>query len=267
MSTAAQLSSLLQFSANKGVNQLYMNTGGVLVSHPIEFANLISSAHAQGIQVYALDGDKSWALTANHSVAVSRVQEVIDYNNAHPTAVFDGIQHDVEPYLLTEWNTDFNGTAVQFLDMLVQCQNLVNQSGGLLKYSVAVPFWYDEGLAPVSYNGQSKFLSYHVLDIVDEIAIMDYRDSAGGTISNQDGQIDHGKQEINYATGVGKKAMVGAETMPPDGTGIPGYITYNDEGLRYMNRELNKVDSYFGSQAGYGGIAIHHYDTYKSMKN
>jgi hypothetical protein len=72
---------------------------------------------------------------------------------------------------------------------------------------------------------------------------------------------------VDYAASVGKKAIIAAETSVPDGSGVPAYITYYDNGKTYMNNELQKVVSYFGSSPGFGGIGIHHYDTYVKMSN
>jgi hypothetical protein len=268
VATLEARSNLIDFAKTNNVNLLYVNTGVVLPQYPKEFSALIEQAHANGIQVYALDGDSSWALTANHSIALNRIQEVFDFNKAYPNTTFDGIQHDIEPYLLPEWTTDQNGTANQFLQLLQESQDKIKNSGTGIQFTVCIPFWYDEANPPltVTYNGISKPLDYHILDIADSVVVMDYRDSAGNTTANQDGQIDHGKQEVAYAASIGKKAIIGAETMRPDGNGIPDYVTYFDNGKAYMNAELQKVTDSFGSSPGFGGIAIHHYDSYVLMK-
>jgi hypothetical protein len=152
---------------------------------------------------------------------------------------------------------------------LKESQNKINDYDSSLQFDVTIPFWYEEADPQVTatYNGVSKALSYHILDIVDSVTVMDYHDTAGNTNGNHDGQIDHGKQEVAYAAHVGKKAIIGAETIPPDGRGIPDFITYFDHGKVYMNAELQKVIDYFANNPGFGGIAIHHYDTYVSMNN
>jgi hypothetical protein len=258
-------SHLIQFSRRNRINLLYVNTGKVLAEHPGEFSDLLKQAHANGIKVYALDGDPSWALTSNHETALGRIREVLDFNRTHPAARFDGIQHDIEPYALPEWKTDQEGTALQFLQLLKDSRKLLSRSG--LSFTVTVPFWYDEGDMPVMVDDGTgpKPLSGHILDIADAVAVMDYRDSAGGTRDDRDGQIDHGKQEVAYAGSAGKLAILGAETNKPDGSGIPDSITYFDEGRAYMNAELQKVSDYFAGEPGFGGIAIHHYDTFAEM--
>jgi hypothetical protein len=267
VSTLSQRNKLINFAISNKINLLYVNTGGVLPDHPKEFSDLIKRAHMNGIQVYALDGDSSWALTNNHAFALNRIQEVLDFNKNHNSTKFDGIQHDIEPYLLSEWTTDQNGTAGQLLQLLQDTEAKIKNYSTGMQYTMTVPFWYDEAPIVTTYNGLTKPLDYLILDIVDSIAVMDYRNSAGNTNTNLDGQIDHGKQEVEYAASVGKKAIIAAETSVPDGSGIPAYITYYNNGKTYMNNELQKVASYFGSSPGFGGIGIHHYDTYVKMSN
>lgn len=266
LSTLSQRNELIKFAVSNNINLFYVNTGGVLPDHPDEYSDLITQAHTNGIQVYALDGDPSWALAENHAFALNRIQEVLDFNTNH-SAKFDGIQHDIEPYLLSVWNTDRSGTAGQLLQLLQDAEAKIKNYSAGMQYTMTVPFWYDEAPINIAYNGLIKPLDYHILDIVDSIAVMDYRDSAGNTDTNRDGQIDHGKQEVDYAASIGKKAIIAAETCVPDGSGVPDYITYYDNGKTYMNDELQKVVSYFGSSAGFGGIGIHHYDTYVKMSN
>jgi hypothetical protein len=254
---------LINFTKANKINLLYVNTGNVLPDHSEQFSALIAQAHSNGVQVFALDGDPSWALTVNHTVALNRIQEVLDFNSAHPDTKFNGIQHDVEPYALPEWRDDQAGIAVQFLELLNESQNKINDYDSFLKFDVTVPFHYEAA----TYNGVSKAISYHILDIVDSVSVMDYRAAAGNTDGNHDGQIDHGKQEVAYAAVVGKKAIIGAETTPPDSQGIPDFITYFDYGKVYMNAELQKVIDYFANNPGFGGVAIHHYDSYVLMKN
>jgi hypothetical protein len=87
---------------------------------------------------------------------------------------------------------------------------------------------------------------------------MAYRDSA-------DKQISVSTLEINYAAPLGKKVYVAAETSPPDGNGIPDFITYYNKGTQYMESQFKIIDQYFKDNKGYGGIAIEWYNTYREM--
>jgi len=79
---------------------------------------------------------------------------------------------------------------------------------------VDIPFWYDatDELTgkpmPIAFRGVSKPASEHVIDLVDEVAIMDYRTAAYGA----DGVIAMAQDELAYASKQGKTVFVGLET-------------------------------------------------------
>jgi len=60
----------------------------------------------------------------------------------------------------------------------------------------------------VEFRGTSKPVSEHVIDLVDTIAVMDYRTYAFGA----DGVLALARSEIEYAAKSGKRVFVGLET-------------------------------------------------------
>ena len=88
-----------------------------------------------------------------------------------------------------------------------------------LAFGVDIPFWYDAkseydgNRITATYRGENKPVSQHLIDLVDEIAVMAYRTSAFGA----DGIIRHAASELDYARQSGKKVYVAVETHPlPD---------------------------------------------------
>ena len=77
-----------------------------------------------------------------------------------------------------------------------------------------IPFWYDAAdelsgaTFPITFHGVSKPASEHVIDLVDEVAIMDYRTAAYGA----DGVIAMAEDELAYASKRGKPVLIGLET-------------------------------------------------------
>jgi hypothetical protein len=259
VSTKENRNQLLQFSAHHDINLLFVNTNNVLQQHPKEFEALIKDAHKEGIRIYGLDGAANWALEANHHFALDSIQQVLDYNMAQPVkARFDGFQHDIEPYGMPDFWVDNNKQIFgsQYLDLLKKCEALVHQQVGM-KFDVAIPFWYDSGVM-VTYDGVEKPLSHHILDIVDSVSIMAYRNTA-------EGQISAAIKDINYAASVGKKAYISAETSQPDGDGIPAFITYYGTGIPYMEEQFKIIDDQMKNNPGYGGIAVEWYNAYLVM--
>ncbi|MCC3375449.1 hypothetical protein [Cohnella sp. REN36] len=260
VSTEQNRNDLIHFSKQHHINLLVVYTGSLVTTYPEPFEALIRAAHKNKIRVYGLDGDADWALESNHSFALQAVQNVLDFNKTHPKTKFDGFQHDIEPFGMPDFFDNVQSYGSQFLDVLKQCEELVHTDKGMI-FEVAIPFWYATAEpSPISltYDGLEKPLDHHILDIVDSVAIMSYRDSAAA-------QIEVSQHDVDYAASVGKKAYVGAETTTPEGTGLPPFITYYDEGLKYMEDQFKLIDKYYKDHPGYAGIAVEWYNTYRTM--
>ena len=266
------------FVAAKNINTLYMNTGydetGVsrVVTHPEQYKAFVKRAHAMNVKVEALDGESTWVRPENHSIALGKINEIIAYNkNAAPAERFDGIHHDNEPYTLPEWDDSMGALATAYLDLAKASCDIAKANG--LTYAVDIPFWYDavSATANVEYNGEVKGLNCHIIDTVDYIGIMAYRDTALGT----DGIIYHTEDEVKYAAYSGKEVVIGVETYDvPDHEANPPKITFYQEGEDYMNAEIAKVIDHYSNAfnrldnhaaPGFKGMAIHYYDTYKDL--
>ncbi|MFE5318262.1 hypothetical protein ACFQ88_06100 [Paenibacillus sp. NPDC056579] len=258
VSNEKQRNELIQFSTLHQINMLFVYTGEELSAYPDAFNNLIRLAHSKGIRIFALEGDSLWAREENHSIAIGRIEGILKYNNEHPDSSFDGIQLDVEPYLLPDFFDQVQNIGTQYLTLLQKSRDLIHKQS--MVFDAAIPFWYEdpEPTVSVTFNGQEKPLSFHILDVADSVSIMAYRDSS-------EEQIRISQQEITYAGKIGKKAYVGAETNPPDGVSIPEFITYYDEGIRFMEIELRRIERYYKDMPGYGGIGIHWYGSFKKM--
>ncbi|GFZ82619.1 hypothetical protein GCM10008018_30550 [Paenibacillus marchantiophytorum] len=263
IATASSRSDIINFALSKGTNLFYLNTGyyegdNYLVAHPQYYRALIASAHLNGIRVESLDGASEWVRAANHSIPLSRIQDVLNYNAASAlNERFDGIHHDNEPYTLSDWGTNKQMLGADYLELARKSKQKLIDAGTNMTYSGDIPFWYET--VSVTYNGVNKEMYKHILDEMDYVAIMDYRDYAEGS----DGIIANAQNEINYAASVGKKVIIGVETY--DVPGDPSFVTFYQEGENYMNQELAKVQSYYSGSTGYAGYAIHYYTTYRTM--
>jgi hypothetical protein len=258
--TQEQREQLIQFSLTNDINLLFVGTRGTLVDyHYDEYAELIGLAHANGIRIFALAGEASWALEKNHTAALRHIKQVLDYNSNYPENRFDGISLDIEPHTLSGYSDNAGSIGYQFLRLLEAAVNIISKNGDDdVELDAAVPFWYSSGGRTIKYNDVRKPLSHHILDLVDSVSIMAYRDQA-------DAQIELAKNDVLYAASIGRKAYIGAETMPPDGERIPENITYNNEKISYMNDELEAIHHYYSKHPGFGGIAIHSYESFKEM--
>ncbi|WP_309118206.1 S-layer homology domain-containing protein [Paenibacillus sp.] len=257
VSTEERRERLLRFSRQVDANVLFVGTRTTLAEAEPKYADLIRRAHAQGIRVFALAGKADWALAEHHASAIKHISQVLDFNARHPSTPFDGIQLDVEPYTLPQYADDPAGIGAQLLRLLDTAERLVPDE---LELNAAIPFWYAASHKPrtVDYNGVEKPLSHHILDVVDSVSIMAYRDTAAA-------QIELSSIDVAYAGKVGKLAYVGAETLPPDGERIPDYVTYSGKNVHYMKVQMEAIRRHYAEHPGFGGVAVHTYDAYQAM--
>jgi len=188
------------------------------LTRPGEWRELLAEAHARGIRLEALDGDPAWALKAYHQIPLSVVGAVLDFNRgAGPRQQFDGIHLDIEPYLLMPWRFRLAREQLlrEYLDLLVLCQARTYEFPGM-QFGVDIPFWWGaiddrtgRPIGDVLFQGTRKAASDHLLDRLDNVGIMNYRNVADGA----DGIIAHGKDLLAYADRA-KRARVwmGVET-------------------------------------------------------
>jgi hypothetical protein len=197
----------------------------------VGLGELVKTLRQAGRTVYALDGFRSYALKKHHQTVLDVVDRVIEHNRASPPeARFAGVHHDIEPYLLPGFHGTRRGQIlVDYLDLVAQSARRLR--GADLAYGVDIPFWYDapdeDTFEPVEveFRGGLKPVSEHVIDLVDEVTIMDYRTTAYGA----DGTIRHARGELDYAASVGKTLWIGLETF-----GLP------DEDLLYIEGGPNQ---------------------------
>lgn len=208
---------------------------------PADYAGFIDSAHAAGIDVYAMGGDPAWA--QDRRAWKNWVGEVVD------AGVFDGAVADVEPYLLPGWDND--RTRRRIINNYVSRLEAAHDASGSMDLIATIPFWWD--LPEFDKKGES--LAERVVARSDGIVVMAYRDSASGP----DGIVAHAANEVAAAAGAGRLAWVGIETAPAS----LDKVTFWEEGRSAVATELAIVDQSFG--AGYAGAAIHHYGSWVSL--
>ncbi|MBM6385017.1 MAG: fibronectin type III domain-containing protein [Paenibacillus sp.] len=258
------------------VQTLYLAVGkyagyNALEEQVDELRSFLSWAHSKNLQVHALiAGGTSpaymGAYEKYHSHAVREMEQVINYNLAAADAEkFDGINVDIEPYISPDFRDPSRFLQQEYLDVLQKMIDRRDMAGIRLPFGPAVPKWYDtsDQGANIVWNGSSKWLSEHVQDISDYISIMDYRDTADGSA----GIIAGAAGELAYADQIGKpnSVVIGVETLDIANSGDPETITFWEEGRSHMEAELDKVYTAYGQNSAFGGIAVHHYDSYRAL--
>ncbi|TLS37213.1 alpha-amylase family protein [Pseudalkalibacillus caeni] len=269
ISTEEARMEMVDFAKEKGVNLIYLNIGEregepYLIEHPEQYRKLIKLAHENNIDVYALDGASEWAKEENYDIPISRMHDVFKYNRESKSSEqFDGIQFDIEPYLLDEWDTTERDQLIQEYLAVVKILNNIAKAYSNshdFEFMIAMPFWFDGDKYTTTYHGDTKPLSDHVMDVVNSVVIMAYRDFAEG----RDSILYHTDHEMKYASENGVKLVIGVETQY-----LEPYekVSFFEEGETYMDEQLEVVDQIYADEQGYGGQAIHKYQSYKAMSN
>jgi hypothetical protein len=250
---AAARQAFLSFAQSRHIQRVYLQSANYMVSSRVALGDFIAEAKGHGISVTLLFGRANWSLVANRAAAlqcVTQSQTLLTELKAAGKPLPDGIQFDVEPYILPEWTSDLQGTANQYLDLL---DALRNQLGGQLTLTVATAFWLDN--QPVTRAGQTRPMSEWILDAVDGIVMMDYRDRAPAILSGA-------ASELTYASAHGKAVTLALDVQ----SGSDGTITFYEEGEAFMYQEMATVEAAAKSQASYRGIGVFNYEDWLLLK-
>lgn len=203
------------------------------ILHQPELRSFLAAAHDEGIVVEALDGAPEYAAKKYHFVPLAVVDAVIAFNGeGGPRERFDGVHFDNEPYLLAGWHLPSLREQImnEFLELNVECQRRIRSRSGMA-YGIDIPFWWQSpdpetgsAIAPASLDGVRKAASFHVIDRLDSVGIMNYRTASEGA----DGLLAHGLTLLEYAEKArGARVFMGVETItepPADvwfATGLP----------------------------------------------
>ena len=255
---------LIEDSSSSGVNMLYLsvysstpNSAKRYMYDDSDIADLISKAHAQGMHVYAAYGDSDWPTLgcAASAFPMQRMAEVIAYNSANRSAMFDGVILDVEP----SGTPDFPA-----LLTLYQCFQQQARANGMGLSAAISAFW----TTIVAFNQITEAVYEQIVDLkLNNVVVMGYRNFAGTSDCTQgDGVICLDENLITYANSVsqGNTILIGLDTDNPATSGSTAEETFFSMGQAAMNAVAQSVFSQFAAaNQTFGGFSIHNYrDSY-----
>jgi len=252
---------LLEFCKSKNINRLYLTAYNFSDRNSADFRVFNQLAHGYGIFVHALAGDPRWGIEKYHQQPLRWVESILSFNRAsRPAERFDGIENDTEVYLLGEaWEENKERMLKEYLDLNRKIVELRAIEEADIIYACDIPFWYDDDPAMiVNWNGSTKPPSYHLLDTVDSVTVMDYRNFVQGP----NGSIALVKNEIEYADSVKKKLYVGQETKEDL---YPEYVTFAGMKEADMEGQIYKLVAVYVNKPSFAGIAMHHYTSYRRL--
>lgn len=240
----------LDFLKQKNINKVYVQIDRSLST--TVYGNFIQAANTSGIQVYALDGAPDWVAPKNTSL-----RELTDWlahfqRHSHPSQQFSGIHLDVEPYLYSGWRTHQAAVVERYQKLLLQAK----QSAHSMQLSIEadLPFWFDE-VAFTNRYGSGTLAEWAIIH-TDSVTLMAYRDSATAI-------TEIVKTEIAFGAQYKKPVVIGVETMK---SSEGDHVSFYEEGEAQMNMQLQMVSAFFAPFEGYGGLAIHHVGSWKTLR-
>lgn len=231
----------------------------LIEADPATYHRFVRAMHAAGLRVYALLGSadlhtESYVLPERRQKALAMFRRVLDYNaQAAGDERFDGVNLDIEPYLLDAWDREKYPLLAGFLDLGRAMMDMKRASGQAIEVGPAIPFWF-AGIR-LEWNGTSASVTDHVLSLYDYAALMDYRNHADGG----DGIISHAVDTLDIAARRGKKVVIGVEI----GAGELEKVSFQHKSERDLERELALTEFAFSDRGVFAGFAIHHYRVYR----
>lgn len=258
---------LLGFSKANGINRLLVQIHFVKdaqpprLRYPQEIADLVAKAAEMGIGVEALDGAPLMASAINQPRTLAELDAILDWNRSLPEkARLRGMHYDIEPYISAEWRTGQAQRNLIMRDLLEfyrqARRRLDDQQLGLL-LATDIPMFYDRKTDPddhciLEFNGQTKNLYQHLIDMCDYVGIMSYRRNALGRNS----VVEHVENELNYAQSVGKTVCPALETIQLK---QDANITFFGTSIGEFWTQHNRVRQTLQDRPGFGGMLTHSY--------
>ena len=174
---------------------------------------LVAEIGRRGALVYALDGDPSYALPGSQAGVLRTVEALLAHNRGvPPERRFHGVRYDVEPYLVPGWAERREELLSGYLDLLAGVREITARGG--LEFGVDLPFWLDNPEDATGrplelvWRGEQRPVLEHVVRLVDDLAVMDYRTAAFGS----DGSLVLALGELDAAAAAGVDVYIGLET-------------------------------------------------------
>lgn len=154
--------------------------------------------------VHLVAGEPEWALPQYHHKAISFAHSAMALQRE--TGLIDGIQYDIEPYLLLPFSLKKTreGLLKNWIHLIWLTGKIVREQPHV-SFGAAVPFWLDESL---TIEGLTLPAVRHIIHLTDYVAVMAYRDKAAGNASI----ISFSEDERQWAEESRRTVYLGVET-------------------------------------------------------
>lgn len=201
---------LLDSASLLNLGRIYISVivDGETVRQQAALAEFIKNAHARKIEVWIVTGDPAFALLSEAPALSKLISAYSDYNtSADENAKIDGLQLDIEPYLLKGYKLDVSGWLGNYVSAV---SSAYNQANGL-PIDIVLPFWFDPE------NGPTLEALKRLAPLISSITVMDYR--------TDEQQILHfANKFLAWGTINSKSIHIALESLKIDDEKIKHYI-------------------------------------------
>lgn len=221
MADAGARRDFLDFCRRERIDRVWLQISAtpppkVELRHAAALRTFLAAAHAAGIAVEALDGSPENALRENHARSLGLLDAVGAFNAAgRPEERFDGVHLDNEPYLMLGWHATATRREIveEFVELNAECQRRARAHG--FAFGIDIPTWWRwEPFGPQPEGGPPRTLGHHLVELVDHLGLMNYRNVAEG----EDGIVEGARFYVEHADKTqGARIWSGIETFlsPP----------------------------------------------------
>ena len=173
---------------------------------------------------------------------LKEVERAVEYNKAAGEYKFVGIQFDVEPYCLL----DFEENADEYMAIYVENSKLAYKAAheaGLL-VEICIPYYWDSAY---EYYDELEDL---IANACDRVVVMNYY--------KKNKEAAHISYELELCKKYNKPIINATETIPAGQHGLTENNTYYNDGIDAIETMWNSLDGFF--QYDKLGYAFHYLD-------
>lgn len=275
--SAAEATSMFTDLKNDGVNAVYVSVDDyleiALLTGPTKatrtdayFAALrqvILRANEQGIAVDAVAGAPDWGVPANRWKGYTLIDLVSSYNQEHPEARLRALQYDVEPYLLSGYESNKASVLTQYVAFIDESMTRLQSVDAA--FSLAVPHFFDstqQWTPAIQYKGKTAHAFTHLLDIMGRkadstIHLMAYRNYFSGS----NGVHELSLPELTEAAPTNVRVVIAQEV----GDVLPDFVTFYGFTKNEFFNALQIITTAFDPFTSFGGISVNYLVPYLQM--
>lgn len=191
---------LLDWAARERIGELFIvvRLDEGRVQDPDALAAFVRRAGQRGVKVGAVEGDPHMVLPLERAATAARARAYAAYNAAaEPAARLQGIQFDIEPYLLPEHVLPAARLDQEYVATLAA----LREAAGGMPLEFVVPFWW----------GDRRALLDGLARHADAVSVMDYRTDPGQI-------LDFAIPFLDWGAANGKRVRIALEAgpLPPE---------------------------------------------------